>query len=940
MANVYSLIFEIADKTKAGAASINRNLKAVNEQAQKVKSALGGLGSAASSAVGALGKTAAAATAAAGAFAFLAKKNLDSLDALGKTASKLGVSTKFLSEYSLVANQAGLSTDQFQTGLQRFIRRLGQAQQGTGELEKPLAQLGINMKDANGNFREGTDVFQEFITKLGQTTNKSQQLALAMGAFDTEGVAFVNIASMSAKEIANLRHEAELAGTSIDEKLTQSAAEANDKLELLLLRAKGFSLQFFGAMAPAIANLADDIKKALDEAVAGSGGMEAFANRLAGDFLTQSANLLETLSAMFDGFTNSLRMATNVLKQVLVSLSPLIPGASFEFGDAAGMQAKKDAVQEKLNKQNQLIEQQKAKVAELREQYNALPTNMFGGRKDPDNLYGQIVEASRQLGHMGMAASTLQDELDELNSTYVFEKMATDSKAVQEATAGSVQMLRDQAGVLYENAEAAAKANEIAKQYPYNENADAITRLAAQEKLRQETIKETTVVTQAELDRQAALNAHHHQVYARSREEQRLKELAEEQKEYQAKVANANRLYGQMRVLGEQMHAEELSTIEKNKQAYALYYHTRTIQLEDEAKAKIEMEEKTKRAHQQYGETRIIAAQQFADREKEILEKLKQAYQQYGETRMVAHEDELKKREEQQAREMQAYRQYGFLRGRAPKDPVPPKKTTSGAVKDLRSDYEKYRDAIVDASKATVAEEKYLRRMKKTLDDAAISTQGLTAAQVLQLETVNERLSTFNDDTMNVNDRLQDHFSQTIGAVSDAMTDVLLGLGDGFKSLEDLALSSLKMIISTLIEAFIRSQILGQSIGGLSGGGFFGSLLGGLGSLGMGTLVPGLGLLVGAGMLLGRQSGGTVAKDRPYIVGERGPEIFTPQSTGNITSNKELNAMGGQGDLAVNFTINAIDTQTGVEFLLENKRVITGVIQEAYMRRGSSGPLG
>ena len=78
MANVYGLIFEIDDKTKAGANSINRNLNKIKTTTDQVKRALGGIGSVASSAVGALGKTAAAATAAAGAFAFLAKKNLDS----------------------------------------------------------------------------------------------------------------------------------------------------------------------------------------------------------------------------------------------------------------------------------------------------------------------------------------------------------------------------------------------------------------------------------------------------------------------------------------------------------------------------------------------------------------------------------------------------------------------------------------------------------------------------------------------------------------------------------------------------------------------------------------------------------------------------------------------------------------------------------------------
>ena len=51
----------------------------------------------------------------------------------------------------------------------------------------------------------------------------------------------------------------------------------------------------------------------------------------------------------------------------------------------------------------------------------------------------------------------------------------------------------------------------------------------------------------------------------------------------------------------------------------------------------------------------------------------------------------------------------------------------------------------------------------------------------------------------------------------------------------------------------------------------------------------------------------------------------------------------GQDDsspLTVNFNLTAVDTQTGVQFLMENKSTITGMIQTAYNQRGVRGPLG
>jgi hypothetical protein len=1016
MANVYGLIFEIDDKTKAGANSINRRLNSIADNAKRVKSAMRGVGSIAGTAVGALGKVAAGATAAAAAFGFLAKKNLDSLDALGKTAAKLGVSTKFLSEYSFVAEQAGLSTDQFQTGLQRFIRRLGQAQQGSGELLKPLEQLGINMRDSNGNFREGTEVFQEFLTKLNGTKNNAQKLALAMGAFDTEGVAFVNIASMGATEISRLRTEVEKAGASIDEKLTKAAAEANDKLNELLLRAKGFGLQFFGAMAPAISTLADDIKKALDEAVAGSGGMEAFAQNLAADFLTSSASLIRNLGIMFDGFRNTLNGAVNVVQRIIVAISK-IPGSGFDaqIGDASGLNAQKSAAKEAMAEQQALFDAAQEKVQRLRQELADLPSGWLG-KKDPNNVAGQLTQAVYEANSLGRELEQTKGELEALNSTFIFEELKTDYDGMTTSSANFAKKLEDEASGLRESAAAAAKRNEIARQYPYSEQDDAITRLAAREKVIQEAKKTTTVVTQEELDRQQALNAHHHKVYARTREEQRQKELAEQQKEYQDKIAAANRVYAETRVIGQRMHAQELSTIQKNQQAHALYYRTRQIQLEADAqkqaetikrnqqanalyartrqiqleadaKKVLENEEKNKAAHMEYGRTRLQAAKEFAEKEIAVLEKIKQAYALYGRTRMIAHQDEIKKREEEQRRTQQAYAQYGFLRGRAPKDPVKPDKPTSlvsteiTTLSDLQKSmaadsaksatnmrifkeylasgnysaqelqaamnklgismddlpYGAFKEVFTATTEAGMASTNNLKKLQGELNKLVKDGIKLTEVQQTMLDNINEQLGT---ETFDVAQRLEDQFKGMIGTVSNTFTDVILGLKDGFTSLEDLALQSLRMIISTLIEAIIRATILKQTVN-FGGGGFFGSLLGGLGSLGLGTLIPGLGLLAGVGMAIGsRASGGPVKDGKSYMVGERGPELFRPDQSGTIVSNEELNSVGDQGDLNVSFTINAIDTQTGVQFLLENKRVITGVIQEAYMRRGTSGPLG
>lgn len=51
-----------------------------------------------------------------------------------------------------------------------------------------------------------------------------------------------------------------------------------------------------------------------------------------------------------------------------------------------------------------------------------------------------------------------------------------------------------------------------------------------------------------------------------------------------------------------------------------------------------------------------------------------------------------------------------------------------------------------------------------------------------------------------------------------------------------------------------------------------------------------------------REFGGPVTNGKSYLVGERGPEIFTPNVSGGITSNKDM--MGGGGGMTVNVNNN------------------------------------
>lgn len=78
----------------------------------------------------------------------------------------------------------------------------------------------------------------------------------------------------------------------------------------------------------------------------------------------------------------------------------------------------------------------------------------------------------------------------------------------------------------------------------------------------------------------------------------------------------------------------------------------------------------------------------------------------------------------------------------------------------------------------------------------------------------------------------------------------------------------------------------------------------------------------------GRQRGGSIVANTPYMVGEAGPELVIPHRGGTVVPNNQLSgALGGMGG-GVTYNgpyianLSAIDTQSGMEFISKNKEAI------------------
>lgn len=184
--------------------------------------------------------------------------------------------------------------------------------------------------------------------------------------------------------------------------------------------------------------------------------------------------------------------------------------------------------------------------------------------------------------------------------------------------------------------------------------------------------------------------------------------------------------------------------------------------------------------------------------------------------------------------------------------------------------------------------------------------------------------------------------------LANSLTDGIMKGQLKLSSFKDFFGSILNDIAAMIVKKNFVNPIVDQltSLMGLGGQG--GNMLGGLASGGgfnIGSLFKGFDLgnvFGGVGDFFGNigswfgglfADGGYLPSGKVGIVGEAGPEVITGPAS--ITPMDQIGSTTVNPQ--VNFTINAVDTQTGVEFLLKNKPQIVGMIQSAYNSQGKQG---
>jgi len=179
-------------------------------------------------------------------------------------------------------------------------------------------------------------------------------------------------------------------------------------------------------------------------------------------------------------------------------------------------------------------------------------------------------------------------------------------------------------------------------------------------------------------------------------------------------------------------------------------------------------------------------------------------------------------------------------------------------------------------------------------DKMKIAVEDLKPLQVTQIE-----------DAVKLKDELtkiNELYSSIASTIETGLVDAIEGAINGTKTLGDVARSVFTQIQRSLIQFGVNS------------------FLGGL---------PGIGKMF-------RAEGGPVKRGGSFIVGERGPELFTPGVSGMITPN---HALGGSTSVVVNVDASGSSVEGDEQGGRELGRVISAAVQSELIQQKRPGGL-
>lgn len=257
MASIGSLVVDMKVDTGTFETDLGRAGKAAEKHARKMQREFEAMGK----------KVALAAVAAATAITTMALKAIEAGDNLAKAATKSGIAIKAFSELAYAAQLSDVDLNSLSTALKKMQVALSNAGSGSKEVIATLRALGLSLSDISSLAPDKQ--FELLADRISKLKDPADRTRAAVELFGKAGGDLLPLFESGAAGIRALRTEAETLGKTLDEKGVKAIQEADNAIKRMKAASEGLAQTLAIKLAPAIANIADQLR------IAFGGGTES-----------------------------------------------------------------------------------------------------------------------------------------------------------------------------------------------------------------------------------------------------------------------------------------------------------------------------------------------------------------------------------------------------------------------------------------------------------------------------------------------------------------------------------------------------------------------------------------------------------------------------------------------------------------------------------------
>ena len=202
---------------------------------------------------------------AARAFVRMAGDSIDAADKLGKMAQSTGIAVESLSELEYVASLSDVSLDELSTRLAKFGKSAVDAAKGSKASADAFKQLGIAVRDSDGNLRPTEDLLLDVADRFSKLEDGAAKAAIAQQLFGRNAQGMIPFLNQGREGIEKLRKEAENFGLTVDAKTAAAAEQFNDNMTRMSFATRGLVNQFIEGALPALTAISERFVNAAGE---------------------------------------------------------------------------------------------------------------------------------------------------------------------------------------------------------------------------------------------------------------------------------------------------------------------------------------------------------------------------------------------------------------------------------------------------------------------------------------------------------------------------------------------------------------------------------------------------------------------------------------------------------------------------------------------------